>query len=414
MRTLQPPCERYARGLLLVTRVVLFALILTLGTTSALVAGETRGLALASLSGVSVQAVAGTGGGKVLYAGMTGGPQPAGVYRSEDYGLTWTVVSSGPGSAINALAVHPFQPDVVYAGTAGGAFETAASLWRSDNGGQTWHRFSVNLPADAYGNVPAVTALAIDPVHPDALYVATNGQGVYRFDVQRNSFQMVGGLSLYNAHVRSLVLAPDGRLYALTNEGAFFSDGSAWQPLQNVPELPVSLAVAADNPRVLYAGGASTGVYRSLDGGQTWTLAVGGVAILPGAALRVTALAVDPNNQAHVVAASALGLGNRLVGDAIYDSRNSGDTWQKVAGAQGVVAQLTIEQGVIYAGSSSGLARYGELTPRAGQVFGRPNWAALANPTGIQVLILVLTLTLAGLALTWRREWLVRRRGAAS
>ena len=64
-------------------------LILGLGTLAALVMGETKGLALADLSGASVQAVATTLQNKVWYAGLSGGPQPTGIYRSDDRGLTW-------------------------------------------------------------------------------------------------------------------------------------------------------------------------------------------------------------------------------------------------------------------------------------------------------------------------------------
>jgi hypothetical protein len=36
-------------------------------------------------------------------------------------------------------------------------------------------------------------------------------------------------------------------------------------------------------------------------------------------------------------------------------------------------------------------------------------WAKLRNPTGVQILVLILTLALAGLVLVWRREWFMRR-----
>jgi hypothetical protein len=113
-------------------RIGLFASILALGTAGALVAGETEGMALVGLSGASVQSVAASSQGDVMYAALTGGPQPAGIYRTDDSGRTWRVVSSGPGVAVNALAVHPIHDAVVYAGTAGGPAATAYSLWRSE------------------------------------------------------------------------------------------------------------------------------------------------------------------------------------------------------------------------------------------------------------------------------------------
>ena len=158
------------RALNLIVRIGLFTLILSLGTMAALVTGETQGLALADMSSASVRAVATDVSGEVLYAGLVGGPQPTGIYRSEDNGRTWQMVSSGPGVAVNALAVHPANDAVLYAGTSGGPAATTYSLWRSVNGGQSWHSFTLGLPADAYGMIPTVTALAIDPNQPEMLY----------------------------------------------------------------------------------------------------------------------------------------------------------------------------------------------------------------------------------------------------
>ena len=95
------------RKINLIARIGLFALILGLGTFSALIAGETKGLALADLSSVPVRALATTAHGEVLYAALDGGRQGAGIYRSEDNGSVWQRMGSGPGLAINALATHP-------------------------------------------------------------------------------------------------------------------------------------------------------------------------------------------------------------------------------------------------------------------------------------------------------------------
>jgi photosystem II stability/assembly factor-like uncharacterized protein len=325
---------------------------------------ETEGLTLADLADASVRAVATSAHSDVLYAGLTGGPQPAGgsLWRSDDNGRTWQLVGSGPGATINALAVHPVNNVVIYAGTAGGPAATTDSLWRSDDGGQTWHRFIMILPANPYGLLPAVNTLAVDPNQPGILYVGTDGHGVYRIhdDNGRNSYKLVGGLSLYDAHVNSVVVGPDSRVYALTDEGLFVTDDYAWQKLP-LPELAVSLAVAPDDPQTLYAGCVSTGAYRTTDGGQTWEPVSNGLEMIPGAALRVTALAVDGQDPNHVVAATAYGVGEftvQLVPWGIYESRDAGRSWTKLAEADEVVMQLIINQGVISAATASGLVRY--------------------------------------------------------
>jgi hypothetical protein len=184
---------------------------------------------------------------------------------------------------------------------------------------------------------------------------------VYRIedDEEWNSYKLVGGISLYDAHVNSVAVGPDSRVYALTDEGLFATDGGVWQEL-SPPERVVGLAVASDDPQTLYAGCVSTGAYRTTDGGQTWEPINNGLDMIPGAALRVTALAVDDQNPDHVVAATAYGVGGQLVPWGIYESSDAGRSWTKLAEADEAVMQLTINQGVISAATANGLVRYRE------------------------------------------------------
>jgi photosystem II stability/assembly factor-like uncharacterized protein len=124
-------------------------------------------------------------------------------------------------------------------------------------------------------------------------------------------------------------------------------------------------------------GCISTGAYRTTDGGQTWEPISNGLEMIPGAALRVTALAVDEQDPNHVVAATAYGVGRsavQLVPWGIYESSDAGRSWTKLAEADSVVMQLTINQGVISAATANGLARYGEAPE-----------PLLANPAGPQL-----------------------------
>jgi photosystem II stability/assembly factor-like uncharacterized protein len=398
------------RLLNLVVRIGLFALILILGTIAALVVDETAGLALADLSNAPVQAMVTAEHGDILYANVTGDSQPSGIYRSDDSGNTWQMVSAGPSTLINTLAVHAENEAVLFAGTVGGPVATTNNLWRSDDGGRTWRKFFISLPADPHGSIPAVTALATDPHQPETLYVGTDGQGVYRFDVGADGqgYKMVGDVSLYDAHVKSLVVGPNSRVYALTNEGLFTIKDDTWQKLEAVPEVPVSLAVATSDPQVLYAGAPSSGVYRSTDGGQTWEPINDGLGMTPGAALRVTALTIDEQNPEHLVVATAYGLGSQLASGGIYESQNAGHTWTKLGEAEGIVRHLTLDQGAIYAATGNGLLRYGQLEEQTpGLLF--PELRPLADPSGVQLLILLLTVVLAALALLGPTEWLLGR-----
>ena len=389
-----------------IVRGGLFILVLSLGTLAALIAGEATGFALADLSGASVQAMATAAHGDVIYTSMVGGPQPSGIYRSGDNGRTWQVVSPGPGTAARVLVVNPADQSVLYAGTGSGSAALTNSLWFSDNAGQTWHQFSIGLPVSSEGLVPGVTALAVDQNQPNVLYVGTDGHGVYRFTVEPGAYgyELVGGISLITAHVNGLVVGPDSRVYALTNDGLFSTDGRVWQPISLPEQSVISLAVAPDDPRQLYAGTASTGLYRSTDGGQTWERATHGLDLVPGVALRITALAVDQQNPDQVTAAAAYTVGSQSAILGIYTSQDSGHTWRKLAGTASTVTQLTANRGVVYAATADGLARYGQ--PESWLSAAR----SLAHPSGIQMLVLALTALLAGLVLIGRLEWVAGRR----
>ena len=77
----------------------------------------------------------------------------------------WT--SNGPeGGIINALAVDPQTPDIIYAGTGGGVF-------KSTDGGASWSAFNNGLTNTV------VQALAIDPQTPAIIYAGTYGSGVF-------------------------------------------------------------------------------------------------------------------------------------------------------------------------------------------------------------------------------------------
>lgn len=386
----------------LVVRIGLFILVLSLGTVAALVVDETTGLALADLDNIPVQALA-PAGANVTYTILDAEHQ-YGIYRSDNNGRTWQKVGSGPDVTIQTLAAHPVEDSILYAGSAGGPAETTHNVWRSEDGGRSWHNPGPALPAGPDGQVPAVTAVAVDPGRPELVYVGTDGQGVYRYDsTGQGEYELLGGQTLSQAHVRNLVAAPDSRLYALTNKGLYVATQETWQKLDRLPGFPVSLAVAPANPNILYAGDASSGLYRSSDGGRTWQQITGGLGLVPGASLRVTALVVAEQDPNHLVVATAYGLGSRLAPGSLFESADGGRTWAKVADLEQVVAQLNFEQGAAYAATSEGLKQYGQ--PPAQPVAGLAN---LTHPSGVQLLILVLTVSLAALILAGRTGWIWR------
>jgi hypothetical protein len=100
----------------------------------------------------------------VVYAGTTG----AGVFRSDDRGLTWSAASTGLRyKNIQALAIESSNPSTLYAA---GWLEDAggwSEVYKSTNGGTTWTAVNSGL------EFTLVSALAIDPNNSSTIYAGT-------------------------------------------------------------------------------------------------------------------------------------------------------------------------------------------------------------------------------------------------
>jgi photosystem II stability/assembly factor-like uncharacterized protein len=338
-----------------------------------------------------------------LYAVLGDGIQPSGIYRSDDNGRSWQMISPGPPGMIHALAVHPTAERTLYATTGGGS--TPGSLWYSNDGGQTWDQDSLSLLLNTEQQPTTVSVLSVDPHSPGILYIGTEGRGLYRFHGVGEGYELVGGASLRDLFVKKVVVSPDGQVYALTTSDLFVINGDAWHRIESLPDLAVSLAVDPASPQTLYAGAVAYGAYRSDDGGQSWQPINTGLGWQPGVILRVSAITIDEDNTHRLALATAYGVGSRVIGGGIYESFNAGESWDKVGDSDEVLTHLIITEGGIYAATTNGLIRYGE--PLSSDTLEPQHWfRSLANPTGTQGLILILTAILAGWALVGRLTWM--------
>ena len=170
--------------------------------------------------GVLAAASSSTG---VLYAGVNTPVGLTGLYRSLDDGASWSAVLMNDFSgAVTAVAVAPSQANRIYAAP---AWEGGPNVVSSADGGATWTSAWTAMPTTI------VYAIAVDPVDPAKVYVATHGQGVFR-SVDAGATWSALDAGLADKRVRGLALDPldATRLYASTESGPFVIDLSTGLP----------------------------------------------------------------------------------------------------------------------------------------------------------------------------------------
>ncbi|HET9228425.1 MAG TPA: glycosyl hydrolase, partial [Thermoanaerobaculia bacterium] len=172
-----------------------------------------------------------------------------GVWKSTDAGKTWTHVGLPDSRHIPRVRIHPRDPDLVYAAVLGHLFgpNKERGVYRSRNGGKTWERILfVNENAGAVD-------LILDPTNPRILYAST-------WRVRRTPYSLESG-------------GPGSALWKSTD------GGDTWLELTKNPGMPkgtlgiIGVSVSPTNPENVYASieAEEGGVFRSRDGGRTWT-----------------------------------------------------------------------------------------------------------------------------------------------
>jgi ligand-binding sensor domain-containing protein len=204
-------------------------------------------------------------------------------------------------------------------------------------------------------------SLAVDRVAPANVYAGTNGAGVFKSPNGGTSWAAVNG-GLDNRVVNALVVDPSasGVVYAATNAGVFktTTGGTTWvasstglplvPPDNETPRPILSLAIDPSTPSILYAGTANAGVWKSGDGGASWTAVNNGFQT----AFAVNALTVDRHATNIVYAGTATG--------GVYKSDNAGGSWSPFSvllGSLNVFALAVQSDSTLYAGTAGGVWR---------------------------------------------------------
>jgi photosystem II stability/assembly factor-like uncharacterized protein len=241
----------------------------------------------------------------VFFMGTAGG----GVWETEDYGHNWKSVSDKDfkNDNIGAMAIAPSNSKIIYVGTGDSAPRntvlTGEGMYKSSDGGKSWKFIGL-------GETHIISWILVDPTNPDIVYAAALGH-LFASNPDRGVFKTTDGgktwkkILYVNDETGAVSLAMDptspGVLYAgmwqMSRRHWTFSSGgpgsgiykstdggASWTDISHRPGLPtgifgkVGLAVAPSRPNVVYAliqadyKGQAGGLFRSDDAGQSWKL----------------------------------------------------------------------------------------------------------------------------------------------
>src|SRR5580698_7883072 len=252
------------------------------------------------------------------YFGATGG----GLWKTNDGGLTWRPVTDGQinSSSVGEVAVSESNPDVVYIGMGEtelrGNIMQGDGVYKSADAGKTWKHMGLD-------NTQAIARIRVNPANPDIVYAAALGHP-YTPNAERGVFRSKDG-------------------------------GQTWQKIlyRDDHSGAVDLCLDPHNPNVLFAaiwdvnrtpwgltsGGPGSGLFKSVDGGDTWkeiTRNPGLPQLGPNSLKTGLKLEGDPGIIGKIGVAVSDADSNRVyaiienANGGVYSSDDAGATWKLI------------------------------------------------------------------------------------
>jgi len=232
----------------------------------------------------------------IMYAGSNS----TGIWKTTNYGYSWAQSNAGlTNLTVQAVAISESSPNVLYAGTSQNG--AGAGIYKSTNGGGIWVQINAGILETSLG----IQSLVVDQNNPNIVYAAV-------FD--------------------GLVDSQLG-LYKTTNGGAsWFAANTGIGTIKNI----LSIAVNPLNSNVLYCGtsfgvAAQTGpqkIYKSVNGGVTWTDVSSGLPNLSTDLNPVRCLSISTSDTSVVIA--GLFVNTDTIGGGMYKTTNGGGAWTRI------------------------------------------------------------------------------------
>jgi len=257
--------------------------------------GPFRGGRSTAVAGVASQPM-------VFYFGGVGG----GVWKTSDGGINWEPITDGPvfgTSSVGAIGLSDSDPNTIYVGMGESPIRGNVShgdgVYKSTDGGKTWKHVGLE-------DTRQISRIRVHPKNPDIVYVAAQGH-VWAPNADRGVFRSKDG-------------------------------GKTWQKIlfRSDKAGACDLVIDPTNPNVLYAGfwevyrkpwtlesgGPGSGIFKSTDGGDTWTEITRSPG-LPRGTIGIVGITVSPANPDRLWAIIEAEDGG------VFRSDNGGRTWTK-------------------------------------------------------------------------------------
>ncbi len=323
---------------------------------------------------------------------------------AEDYFKPLKYRNIGPfrgGRSVCATGVTT-DPLTYYMGTTGGG------LWKTTDAGQRWQNIS-----DGFFKMGSVGAIAVAPSNPNILYcgmgehaprgvMTSYGDGVYKSTDAGKTWKHIGlkktqhisRIKIHPTNPDIVYVAAQGALYGPTEERGIYKStdgGVSWKNVLFVNNLTgcAELSLDANYPEIMYAamwqhqrkpnmvisGGEGSGLYKSVDAGETWSKIHKGLPEEKGK----MAIAVSPANSNKVYA--LIESDSNADKGGLFVSEDAGESWSMVSGDNRLVqrAWYYIE---VFADPNNEDTVYVLSAPALRSKDGGKTWETLAGPHG--------------------------------